>query len=295
MKGIILAGGKGTRLYPATRVLCKQLLPVYDKPMIYYPLSVLMQCGIREILIISTPADLPRFQQLLGDGVHLGMEFSYALQEHPGGIAEAFLIAESFIQGDSIALVLGDNIFYGHQLPSMLKQSRKIESGAVIFGYEVKDPERYGVVSFNPDGSIAGLIEKPINPPSRYAVTGLYFYDEQVVNLTKTLRPSKRGELEITDLNSLYLEKGQLSLKKFERGFAWLDTGTHDALLDASKFVQTIQERQGIKIACIEEIAYSEGFINIDQFQRLAQEQGQSEYGHYLMSLVNSLLVSSEI
>lgn len=282
MRGIILAGGKGTRLYPATRSVCKQLLPIYDKPMIYYPLSVLMQAGIREILIISTPSDLPRFQQLLGDGSQLGMQFSFAQQEEPAGIAQAFLIGEEFIQGEHCALILGDNIFYGDRLPHILKDSRKLKSGALIFGYEVKAPERYGVVAFNAEGKVEKLIEKPLHPPSPYAITGLYFYDSQAVDLAKQLKPSARGELEITDLNSLYLQQGSLSLHKFGRGFAWLDTGTHDALLDASKFVQTIQERQGIKIACIEEIAYVEGFIDLERLYRLAEMHESSSYGCYL-------------
>lgn len=285
MKGIILAGGRGTRLHPITLTTSKQLLPVYDKPLIYYPLSVLMLAGIREILIISTPEDLPRFQNLFGNGAHLGLSFSYAEQPKPEGIAQSFLIAESFIGSDPVALVLGDNIFYGHQLSELLMSAKVLEMGAVIFGYEVKDPERYGVVEMNEQGRVIRIEEKPKNPPSPFAVTGLYFYDSDVVEIAKTLKPSKRGELEITDVNQIYLERGLLHFRILERGFAWLDTGTHDALQKASAYVQAIQERQGIKIACIEEIAYQMGYIDEEQLSKLAVLYAQSEYGSYLQNI----------
>lgn len=269
MKGILLAGGKGTRLYPVTLATSKQLLPIYDKPMIYYSLSVLMQAGIRDILIISTPEDLPRFQMLFGTGSHLGLQFSYAAQLAPEGIAQAFIIGEEFIGDDSVALVLGDNIFYGHGLKKTLSTCQYLEKGAVIFGYEVQNPERYGVIAFSKEGLVEDIIEKPLVPPSSYAVTGLYFYDNDVISLAKNLQPSARGELEITDINKAYLARGDLHLHLFEPGFAWLDTGTHDALQKASHYVQVIQERQGIKIACIEEIAFQMGFITADQLQEL--------------------------
>ena len=255
MKGIILAGGKGTRLDPLTRVVCKQLLPVYDKPMIYYPLSVLMMAGIREILLISTPEDLPRFEQLLGSGKRLGLSLSYAPQEKPEGIAQALLIGADFIAGESVALILGDNIFYGHNLRETLTSCCDLEKGAIIFGYEVKDPERYGVVAFDSSGKMVDIIEKPAVPPSPYAVTGLYFYDRDVTQIVRSLKPSKRLEYEITDVNRAYLERGDLELRLFDRGFAWLDTGTHESLFQASSYVKTIQERQGINIADLEEIA----------------------------------------
>lgn len=278
MKGIILAGGRGSRLYPTTLVTSKQLLPIYDKPMIYYPLAVLMQANIREILIISTPEDLPRFQDLLGTGEELGLQFSYAKQAKPEGIAQSFLIAESFIQNESVALVLGDNIFYGNTLTSHLKSCQMLQKGAIIFGYEVKNPEQYGVVELDHKRKPIRIIEKPINPPSPYAVTGLYFYDADVVEIAKGLKPSQRGELEITDVNNVYLERGDLQFYHFERGFAWLDTGTHEALHKASQYVQTIQERQGIKIACIEEIALEQGFIGKEQFECLKEKYKGSQY-----------------
>jgi glucose-1-phosphate thymidylyltransferase len=290
VKGIILAGGLGTRLYPVTLGTCKQLLPVYDKPMIYYPLSVLMLAGIREILIISTEIDLPRFQQLFGDGSHLGLSFSYAVQPRPEGIAQAFLVGRSFIDDDSVALILGDNIFYGHHLPELMDSCNNLEKGALIFGYEVKDPERYGVVEFDENRKVKAIIEKPQFPPSRYAVTGLYFYDNDVVEVARSLKPSARGELEITDVNNVYLEQGSLQLRLLERGFAWLDTGTHDALQKASAYVQTIQERQGIKIACIEEIAYQKGFIDQEQFSKLAHALSKSDYGAHLLEGLRSSL-----
>ncbi len=290
MKGIILAGGAGTRLYPVTLGTCKQLLPVYDKPLIYYPLSVLMWAGIRDILIISTPADLPRFQSLFGDGTHLGLSFSYAAQPRPEGIAQAFLIGSSFVGADSVALILGDNIFYGHHLPELLESCASFETGAMIFGYEVKDPERYGVIEFDENRQVKTILEKPEQPPSRYAVTGLYFYDNAVIEIARTLTPSSRGELEITDVNNAYLKQGSLQLRLLGRGFAWLDTGTHDALQKASVYVQTIQERQGIKIACIEEIAYQKGFIDQEQLSKLAQPLSKSEYGIYLNSIARSFL-----
>ncbi len=282
MKGIILAGGKGTRLYPLTLSTCKQLLPVFDKPLIYYPLSVLMQAGIREILIISTPIDLPRFEQLFGDGSHLGLQISYAEQPEPQGIAQAFLVGASFIGDDSVALVLGDNIFYGHDLPTLVQLSSQLEVGAVIFGYEVKDPERYGVVEFDEKFRVTQIEEKPKVARSKYAVTGLYFYDNDVIEIAKQLKPSLRGELEITDINLAYLKRGSLHLRVLGRGFAWLDTGTPDALQKAAAYVQTIQERQGIKIACIEEIAHQMGYISGDDLKQLAKKFSASEYGDYL-------------
>lgn len=286
MKGIILAGGSGTRLYPVTFSTSKQLLPVYDKPMIYYPLSVLMQARIREILIISTPQDLPRFQSLLGDGSHLGLSLSYAEQQEPRGIAEAFLIGASFIGEDTVALILGDNIFYGHHLCELLHQCGDLESGSVIFGYQVKDPKRYGVVAFDQQNRVIDIIEKPENPPSSYAVTGLYFYDQTVVDIARGLKPSARQELEITDVNRAYLERGDLRIHLFDRGFAWLDTGTFEALHHASNYVQAIQERQGIKIGCIEEVAFQNGWITEAQLHALASKQDKSAYGAYLESLM---------
>jgi len=287
MKGIILAGGKGSRLHPLTLGTCKQLLPIYDKPMVYYPLSVLLLAGIRDILLISTAEDLPRFYNLFGDGSHLGLNISYKEQPKPEGIAQAFLIGEEFIGNDSVALVLGDNIFYGHNFPELLAPCKELSKGGIIFAYEVKDPERYGVVAFDEDYRVKSITEKPANPPSRYAVTGLYFYDNEVVEIARALKPSARGELEITDINSAYLAKGNLHVRLLGRGFAWLDTGTHDALQKASTYVQTIQERQGIKIACIEEIAYQMGFIDEEQLERLAKNLAKSEYGEYLINLTN--------
>ena len=283
VKGIILAGGKGTRLYPATRAICKQLLPIYDKPMIYYPLSVLMLSEIREILIISTPQDLPRFQMLFEDGQKLGLSFCYAEQKTPGGIAEAFLIAERFIAGEPVCLILGDNIFYGHDLPGLLKSAAKEATGATVFGYYVKDPERYGVIDFDSSGKVLSIEEKPQKPKSNYAVVGLYFYDHRAVELTKSLKPSARGELEITDLNNLYLEEGSLSVRLMGRGYAWLDTGTHESMVDASLYVRTIEERQGQSIACIEEIAYSMGYVDRQGLLAIAKPLEKSSYGQYLL------------
>ena len=289
MKGIILAGGSGTRLYPLTHVVSKQLLPIYDKPMIYYPLSVLMLAGIREILIISTPQDLPRFEQLLGDGVAYGLKFSYKIQEQPNGLAEAFILGADFIGQDSVCMVLGDNIFYGHGLTGMLKNSvARVDSagGGVVFGYWVNDPERYGVVAFDDAGNATSLEEKPQHPKSNYAVVGLYFYDNQVVDISKNLKPSPRGELEITDVNKQYLQNNQLKVEFMSRGFAWLDTGTHESLQDAGSFVKTIEDRQGFKIACIEEIAWRNGWISADQVRDLARPIQKNQYGQYLLRLV---------
>jgi glucose-1-phosphate thymidylyltransferase len=285
MKGIILAGGHGTRLYPATLAVCKQLLPVYDKPMIYYPLSILMLAGIREILIISTPDDTSRFEKLLGDGSQLGLQLSYAVQNEPKGLAEAFIIGESFINGNPVALILGDNIFYGHDLPDLLNEGASIQSGGLIFGYQVKDPNRYGVVEFDSDMKAISIEEKPKFPKSSYAVPGLYFYGPEVVSIAKFLKPSPRGELEITDINLAFLEEGKLKVRLLELGHAWLDTGTFDSFHKASSFVQTIQERQGIKIACIEEIAYRKSYISKEQLFSLAKKLSKNEYGEYLISV----------
>jgi glucose-1-phosphate thymidylyltransferase len=290
MRGILLAGGTGTRLYPNTLATSKQLLPVYDKPMIYYPLSVLMLAGIREILLISTPQDLPRFETLFGKGSHLGLSISYAAQEKPEGIAQAFLIGEEFIGDESVSLILGDNIFYGNQLKSLLQGCQTHSSGGVIFGYQVQDPSRYGVIDFDEDFKVRRVVEKPKDPPSSFAITGLYFYDSSVVSIAKSLKPSWRNELEITDVNQAYLERGELQVKLFEKGFAWLDTGTHDALHKASSYVQTIQERQGIQIACIEEIAFENGWITLDQLDKIASCYQASEYGLYLKEIVKSHL-----
>jgi len=286
MKGIILAGGYGTRLYPITRVVSKQLLPVYDKPMIYYPLSVLMLAGIREILIISTPEDLPLFKKLLGDGSNLGLSFTYKEQPRPEGLAQAFIVGKSFIGKDSVCLILGDNIFFGHNLSSILKRAVQLTKGGLIFGYMVRDPERYGVVEFDPQGNVVTIEEKPKKPKSNYAVPGLYFYDNEVVNISEKLKPSARGELEITEVNMAYMRRGELRVELMGRGYAWLDTGTHEALQQAASYVQAIQERQGLKIACIEEIAFRLGYIDGEQLYRLANDMMQNDYGRYLIELV---------
>jgi glucose-1-phosphate thymidylyltransferase len=287
MKGIILAGGSGTRLHPVTQVVSKQLLPVYDKPMIYYPLSVLLLAGIREILIISTPQDTPRFEQLLGSGEQWGIRLQYAVQPSPDGLAQAFLIGKEFLNGEPCSLALGDNIFYGHDMVKTLRQAATNREGATVFAYPVLDPERYGVVEFDANRKAISIEEKPVKPKSRYAVTGIYFYDSQVVSVAEGLKPSPRGELEITDVNRWYLERGQLKTEVLGRGMAWLDTGTHDSLLEAASFIQTIEKRQGLKVACLEEIVYRLGYINEDQLRGLAEKMGKSSYGQYLVRLLS--------
>ena len=285
MKGIILAGGSGSRLYPLTLGVSKQMLPVYDKPMIYYPLSVLMTAGIREILIISTPDDLPVFRRILGDGSHLGLSFSYAEQPRPEGLAQAFIIGKSFIGQEPVCLMLGDNIFYGPGLSKILRRAVQLTRGGLIFGYLVRDPERYGVVEFDSDGKVTGIEEKPQNPKSQYAVPGLYFYDNDVVNIARELKPSGRGELEITDVNMVYLQRDDLRVELLGRGFAWLDTGTHEALQQAASYVQAIQERQGLKVSCIEEIAFRLGYIDSEQLENMASKYLKNDYGRYLVEL----------
>jgi glucose-1-phosphate thymidylyltransferase len=285
MKGIILAGGKATRLYPITKGVCKQLLPVYDKPMIYYPLSVLMLAGIREILVISTPKDIPRFKDLLGDGQDLGISLSYAVQQEPKGIAQSFIIAEEFIGRDNVCLILGDNIFYGDNLVKLLREASTLKEGAVTFGYSIKNPEHYGVIEFDDKGNVISIEEKPENPKSNYAVCGLYFYDNNVTKIAKNLKPSKRGELEITDVNNEYLKRGKLKVKLLGRGYAWLDTGTYDSLIDASIFIKTVEERQGLKIGCIEEVAYRMKYIDARQLREIA-DSINTNYGEYLREIL---------
>lgn len=289
MKGIILAGGAGTRLYPITKIVCKQLLPIYDKPMIYYPLSTLMLAGIREILIISTPADVPRFIDLLGDGRHLGLDITYKVQESPRGLADAFIIGDEFIGDDPVCLILGDNIFFGHGLPEMLRDASGQEYGATVFGYYVNDPQRYGVVEFDDSYNAISIEEKPKHPKSNYAVVGLYFYDNKVIDIAKNLKPSVRGELEITDINRIYLETNELKVKIMGRGYAWLDTGTHASMVEATTFVKTIEDRQGLKISCIEEIAYKMGYIDLEQFKKIAISLSKSTYGEYLQRIANGV------
>jgi len=292
MKGIILAGGSGTRLYPITKSISKQIIPIYDKPMIYYPLSVLMLAGIREILIISTPKDIHLYQDLLEDGSQLGIKLEYAIQPSPDGLAQAFTIGEQFIGDDSVCMVLGDNIFYGYNFSSILEEAAAIKDGAIVFGYYVNDPERYGVAEFDDTGKVLSIEEKPLQPKSNYAVTGLYFYSNDVIKKALALKPSKRGELEITDLNRVYLEEGRLNMKLLGRGFAWLDTGTHESLMQASNFIHTIEERQGLKVSCIEEIAFLKGYITKEQLLKLAEPLRKNQYGEYLIKLANRKVLS---
>lgn len=292
MKGIILAGGSGTRLYPITKSISKQIIPVYDKPMIYYPLSVLMLAGIREILIISTPKDISLYEDLLGDGSQFGIQLEYAIQPSPDGLAQAFLIGEDFIGEDQVCLILGDNIFYGYNFSQILKDAGSLDDGALVFGYYVNDPDRYGVVDFDDEGKVLSIEEKPNEPKSNYAVTGLYFYSNDVVEKAKSLKPSPRGELEITDLNRLYLEEQRLKVQLLGRGFAWLDTGTHDSLLQASNFIATIEQRQGLKVSCLEEIAFKKGYITKEQLLELAEPLMKNQYGQYLFNLANKKITS---
>ena len=292
MKGIILAGGAGVRLYPITRSISKQIIPVYDKPMIYYPLSVLMLAGIREILIISTPTDMPLYENLFSDGSQLGLKISYKIQPSPDGLAQAFILGEEFIGNDNVCMILGDNIFYGYNFSNILENAMALDDGACVFGYYVNDPERYGVVEFDEKGKVISIEEKPQQPKSNYAVTGLYFYSNDVIQKAKSIKPSKRGELEITDLNRLYLNEGRLKVKLLGRGFAWLDTGTHDSLLQASNFIATIEHRQGLKVSCIEEIAYIKGFIDKDELIKLAQPLSKNQYGQYLLKLADKQIIS---
>lgn len=287
MKGIVLAGGSGTRLYPITKAISKQLVPLYDKPMIYYPISVLMLAGIRDILIISTPRDLPMYKELLGDGSSLGVNFSYEVQENPNGLAEAFIIGEDFIGDDNVALILGDNIFHGHRFTEILERSTQLEEGAVIFGYYTNKPEAFGVVEFDEEGNVLSIEEKPDNPKSNYIVPGLYFYDNDVIEIAKNVEPSQRGEVEITSVNEEYLKRGKLKVELLGRGMAWLDTGTHDGLLEASNFIETVQKRQSLYIACLEEIAYNKGYISKEQLLKTAEELKKTDYGQYLFELAN--------